>query len=82
MESIEKHLAANEREQRECNPMIHRSYIGLELCAKRPTDDGHKRLEDAEEQSYDDGMPHVELLHAQALAQRHGKGIHSKPHAY
>ena len=53
-----------------------------ELGADSPADDGHERLEPAEEQRDDDRLAHVQALHAKALANGHGKRVHRQADGY
>ena len=48
------------------------------LAAKRPSDHGHAGLEAAKEQAEHYGDLKVDLLHAKALADGYGKGVHRK----
>ena len=48
------------------------------LAAERPADERHERLEPAEEQGQHHGDLEVDLLHAQALADGHGKRVHGE----
>ena len=48
------------------------------LAAKRPSDHGHAGLEAAKEQAEYHGDLKVDLLHAKALADGYGKGVHRK----
>ena len=49
-----------------------------ELAAERPTDHGHAGLETAKEQAEHHGDLKVDFLHAKALADGYGKGVHRK----
>ena len=50
------HIRADEPQQNEGDPMIHRLYVGLELASQEITQEGHGGLESAEIQSCNDSM--------------------------
>ena len=58
--------------------MVDGSDDAHELAAKRPSDYGHAGLKAAKEQAEHHGDFKVDLLHAKALADGYGKGIHRK----
>lgn len=58
--------------------MVDGSDDAHELTAKRPSDYGHAGLKAAKEQAEHRGDFKVDLLHAKALADGYGKGVHRK----
>ena len=58
--------------------MIDGRYQRSELSSQKPTDGGHERLKAAEEQSNDKSLVHIELLHAQPLANGNCERVHGK----
>lgn len=58
--------------------MVDGSDDAHELTAERPSDYGHAGLKAAKEQAGHHGNFKVDLLHAKALADGNGKGVHRK----
>ena len=58
--------------------MVDGSDDAHKLAAKRPSDYGHAGLKAAKEQAEHHGDLKVDLLHAKALADGNGKGVHRK----
>jgi len=80
-DGLDDHLAADEAQQTEGNPVVDAGYIALKLPPQKPAQAGHQRLEPAEEKSDYPGLTEIEFSHAQALANGNGKGVHGKTYA-
>ncbi len=75
-ESLPQHIAADEHQQDEGDPVVKALDSGRELRAQHPADKRHKRLKAAEIQSHRQGMAPSDFRHGQALTHRHRKGVH------
>ena len=75
-ESLPQHIAADEHQQDEGDPVVKALDSGRELRAQHPADKRHKRLKAAEIQSHRQGMAPFDPRHGQALTHRHRKGVH------
>ena len=53
-ETLLDHLAADEREHQEGNPVVVGLHIGLEMTDSQPTQQRHHRLKEAKEKSHPD----------------------------
>ena len=73
-----EHLATDDREQDESDPVVDRRDQPQKLAAQRPTDNRHERLKSSEKEREHDGDFEIDALHAEPLADRHRKGVHRK----
>ena len=81
MEGVPEHLAADEGEKPESNPVIDGGDGAGEQRACGPTDKRHERLKAPEEQGDHQRIAPTYLPHAEAFADGHGERVHGKPDA-
>ena len=75
-ESLPQHIAADEHQQDEGDPVVKALDSGRELRAQHPADKRHKRLKAAEIQPHRQSVTPSDFRHGQALTHRHRKGVH------
>ena len=78
VEGLFDHVAADENQENEGDPVVVGSDGLLEAGAKKIADGGHQGLESAEVEGDDGGVFLVELLHGQAFADGNGEGVHGQ----
>ena len=76
VEGLFDHVAADEDQENEGDPVVVGSDGLLEAGAKEIADGGHQGLEGTEIEGDDDGVFLIELLHGQTFADGNGEGIH------
>ena len=79
-EGFLQHIAANDGQQDEGHPVIHRGDILLEGGTQQIAQGGHQRLKASEPRTHDEIVPPLQRLRGQALADRDGEGVHRQPH--
>ena len=79
--ALADHIAADEGEQHKGDPMIPALDVAREPAAEQIARERHERLKAAEEQRQQQRVALVDPLHAEALADGHGKSVHRKTDA-
>lgn len=74
------HPSADEGQERECHPVVHRPDAAADAGAQSPPRQGHEKLKEPEPESHPRRLPDPKSGHGDAAGYGHGKGIHRQAH--
>lgn len=79
-QGLPRHLAADDGQQAEGYPVVHRLDVLADAAAQQPAQKGHKKLKRAEPQTHLNGLPGTEAGDGDAAGHGYREGVQRQAH--